>query len=92
MAKRSKKSGSFLGLDKTAWLLLGGGAGVILYFVLLGKTTGIEPVDEIIEGFGEGSGWTGTGKGYLPDILPASETHAMFGDDDDYGDTDVTVA
>jgi hypothetical protein len=88
----AKKSGSFFGLDKTAWLILGGGAGVILYFVLMGKTTGIEPVDEFIEGFEEGSGWKGAGKGYLPDLLSPAEKSAMFGEDDDYGDTDVTVA
>lgn len=93
MAKRSgKKAGNFLGLDKTAWLLIGGGAGVLLYFVLMGKKTGIEPADEIIEGFGEGSGLTGTGKSYLPNVLSAEETSSMFGEDDEFGDTDVTVA
>ena len=93
MAKRGgKKSGNFLGLDKTAWLLIGGGAGVVLYFTLIGRDTGIEPLDEFIQGFGEGSGWTGAGKSYLPDFLPPAEKQAMFGEDDDYGDTDITVA
>ena len=65
----------FLGLggskDSTKWLI-GGIVAAGLYFILLDKTTGIAPIDQLLEGVGDISGIEGRGKGYIPDVIPGN--------------------
>jgi hypothetical protein len=88
---RSKRSNGFH-LDKTAWLVIGVGGGIALYLMLLGGYTGVKPLDAGLHGIGNTIGIEGVGKEYLPDFLTGEEKRAMFADDEDFGDTDVTVA
>jgi hypothetical protein len=62
----------FLGTkSNTDWFIYGlVGAG--LYFILLDKATGIQPVDTLLEGVGDITGIEGRGKGFLPDLLPGN--------------------
>lgn len=72
----------FLGLggskDSTKWLL-GGIVAAGLYFILLDKTTGIAPIDQLLEGVGDISGIEGRGKGYIPDVIPGNMTPDVVG-------------
>ena len=96
MAKGHKGgSKGFLGfnLDKGAWMIVGLAGGVGLYLMLTGQSTGFRPYDDVVQGFGEGSGLEGAYKGRLPNLLSSDEKQAMFADeDDDYGEMAVTVA
>lgn len=86
--------GSFLGihLDKTAWLIVGGLGGVALYLMLLGRNTGIKPIDTSLRTIGNTIGIEEVGRGYIPDFLTPEEKQSMFAEDGDYGDMDITVA
>jgi len=75
----------FLGLgggkSSTNWLLIGGVAGA-LYFILLDKSTGIAPLDQLLQGIGGASGIEGRGKGFIPDYadyIPGNMTGAEDG-------------
>src|SRR6185436_956815 len=67
----------FLGLaggkSSTNWLVIGGVAGA-LYFILLDKSTGIAPIDQLLQGIGDATGIEGRGKGYIPDVIPGNMT------------------
>jgi len=72
----------FLGLgggkSSTNWLVIGGVAGA-LYFILLDKSTGISPIDQLLQGIGGATGIEGRGKGFIPDYadyLPGNMTGA----------------
>ena len=65
----------FLGLNGKGnnWFLYGlVGAG--LYFILLDKSTGIAPIDQILGGIGGVTGIEGRGKGFIPDVIPGNMT------------------
>ncbi len=70
----------FLGLgggkSSTNWLVIGGIAGA-LYFILLDKSTGFSPIDQLLQGIGGATGIEGRGKGFIPDYadyLPGNQT------------------
>ena len=65
--------------DSTKWLL-GGIVAAGLYFILLDKTTGISPIDQLLEIVGDISGIEGRGKGYIPDVIPGNMTPDVTGD------------
>lgn len=65
--------------------LVGGIAAAGLYFILLDKSTGIAPIDQLLQGVGDISGIEGRGKGYIPDIIPGN----MTGDDDGTGEPPI---
>lgn len=54
-------------------LLLGGGiaAAGALYYILAGKTTGIAPIDAILEPVGDLTGLGGAGSQFLGGLVPA---------------------
>ena len=71
-----KKFLGFGGKDSTKWLIAGGVAGA-LYFILLDKSTGIAPIDQLLQGIGGITGIEGRGKGFIPDyadVLPGNMT------------------
>lgn len=67
----------FLSLNdsNTKWLIGGAIAGA-LYFILLDKSTGISPLDQLLQGIGGVTGIEGRGKGFIPDVIPGNMTGA----------------
>ena len=62
--------------SSTKWLIGGAVAGA-LYFILLDKSTGIAPIDQLLQGIGGITGIEGRGKGLIPDytdVLPGNMT------------------
>lgn len=63
----------FGGKDSNKWLIGGAIAGA-LYFILLDKSTGIAPIDQLLQGIGGVTGIEGRGKGFIPDVIPGNMT------------------
>ena len=69
-----KKFLNFGGNSSTKWLIGGAVAGA-LYFILLDKSTGIAPIDQLLQGIGGITGIEGRGKGFIPDysdVIPGN--------------------